>query len=272
MRFKDHFRLLSEREQKSVEELLERHNNPITIEQIADGITITLVNARQLYEDAAALRQLGRHARSQALLIAAMEELGKVAVLASMSRIPKNNQKLWADAWQSFRNHEHKSTCAFTQTYADEARAFPSLIATAAMQQLSLASICERLRQYGLYVDFHAGEKCWLSPSEINADDVGIWNDRVEVVLSRTEAFYDAGLYSVKALEIQREVYSEFNADRPRRKDCTLDDLSSALDETPKLAQTYFRRLMEEGLISYDTDLPIGSTPVLDLLGRDPKE
>ena len=38
MRFQDHLGQLSESETEEIEKLLERHNNPISIEQIADGI------------------------------------------------------------------------------------------------------------------------------------------------------------------------------------------------------------------------------------------
>ncbi|MCY2994894.1 MAG: AbiV family abortive infection protein [Planctomycetota bacterium] len=266
MKFQDQFAILTDTEREHVEKILERYKSQISIEQIAEGIRVTLLNARQLYDDATLLLQSSRYARSLAMLVAAMEEIGKISVLAGMSRIPKNNQKLWADSWESFRSHEHKSTWAFVQTYPDEARSAPMAVVTAAMQQLSLAVVCERMRQYGLYVDFHAGERRWLSQTEIDQTEVIKWKERVEAALSRTEAFYAAGLYSVRALELQRQVYSEFNANRPRRKDLGPEDLKSAVSEGPMLAKTYIRRLVEEGVVSPDLDLSVQGTPLSHLL------
>jgi len=266
MRFRDTFGILSDEERAAIEDLLEKYKGHLSIPQIAEGIQKALENARRLFEDAAVLASSGRLARSMALLIATMEETGKVSVLASMGRIPKDNQKLWADAWESFRKHQHKSTWSFVGTYPDEARACPALLAIAAGQQLTLAEVCERLRQYGLYVDFHASEKRWLSPQEVSSEDVDRWRDRAEIALARAEGCAELGLFSERAIELQREVYCDFNNARPRRKDTRPDDVERALEDGPRLATTYFRRLVEEGILPAETDLNILGVPLNELM------
>jgi len=266
MKFRDPFGILSDEEKAAVEGLLDRYKSHLTITQIAEGIQVTLANARGLYEDAMALLVSGRLARAMALLIATMEEVGKVSVLASMSRIPKDNQKLWADAWESFRSHQHKSTWAFVNTYPDEGRAHPEVMAIAVAQQYTLADVGERLRQYALYVDFHAREKRWLTPAEVSQLDVEKWHTRAESALARTEALAERGFFSERALEIQREVYSDFNSKRPRRKEAGRDDVERAIEQTPGLAVLYYRRLVQEGILSIDTDLEVGGVPLKDFL------
>jgi AbiV family abortive infection protein len=258
----DRFNTLGEEERKAVRSLLEKYKGHLSITQIAEGIRVTLENARCLFDDASALAQSGRLARSMALLVATMEEVGKISVLASMSRIPTDNRKLWSDAWESFRKHQHKSTWAFVHTYPDEARAFPELLVGASIQQFNLADVAERLRQYGLYVDFHAGEKRWISPQEVSAADVENWVKRAESALLRAEGIAALGLFSQRALEIQNQVYAEFGRTRPRRKDTRESDVERALDEGPRLARAYFRRLVEEGVLSADADLEILGVPL----------
>jgi AbiV family abortive infection protein len=266
MTFRDPFGILTEQERTVVDGLLVRYKGHLSIPQLAEGIRVTLENARGLYQDAMALLACGRLARSMALLIATMEEVGKISVLASMSRIPKSNQKLWADAWESFRSHQHKSTWAFVGTYPDEGRSHPELMVTAACQQFTLADIGERCRQYTLYVDYHATEKRWLSPNEISEEDVAKWRARAEAALTRAEACAAANLFSERALELQREVYADFNRRRPRRKDTRPEDLARAVEDAPTLAVIYFRRLIREGVVSPDADLNVLGTPFIELM------
>lgn len=266
MKFSDPFGLLTDEQVRTVEGLLARYKGHLSLAEISEGIRITLGNARALLEDATILLSANRPSRSMALLIAGMEEVGKVLVLAAMARIPADNQRLWADEWESLRSHEHKSTWAFPNTYPEEARAHPMLLMRAVLQQATLSSICERLRQFGLYVDYHAVEKRWLSPEEVTVADAAGWRNRLEPALVRVEAFAAAGLFSQRALEIQREVYAEFNRNRPRRKDLQLEQMVDGIHQGPQLAQTYFRRLIQEGIISPDADTTIAGVPLADLV------
>jgi AbiV family abortive infection protein len=266
MRFQDPFGILADQERVAAEGLLERYKGYLSISQIAEGIRATLTNARGLFDDAMAMLSSKRPARSMALLIATMEEVGKVSILASMSRIPSNNQKLWTDAWESFRSHQYKSTWSFVSTYPDDARAYPALLVTAVCQQLTLAEICERLRQYALYVDFHAIEKRWLSPQDVSDADVAQWRARAEVALGRAEACAATGLFSERALEIQQEIYSDFNSTRPRRKDTRPEDMAKSVEHGPRLAIVYFRRLIQEGIIPPGTNLSVLGVPLSDLM------
>lgn len=266
MTFNDPLGILSDQQTCEIDGFLERYKGHLRIDQIAEGIRFTLCNARDLFDDASLLLSAGRLARSMTLLITSWEELGKISVIAAMSRIPKNNQKLWADAWESFRSHQHKSTWSFVHTYSDEARQYPELMVTAACQQFAFSDVAERIRQFGLYTDFHSAEKRWLSPNEVTEGDVNQWYQRVEPVLSGHEAYAVAGLYSERALAIQQEVYASFNADRLRRKHARPEDAARAIQEGPALAKQYFRRLVEEKVIDPDADFSVLGIPLSELL------
>jgi hypothetical protein len=139
------------------------------------------------------------------------------------------------------------------------------LILNAAIRQFALADIGETFRQFGQYVDYHATEKRWLSPKEVTDADVALWRSRVEATILRIETFEAAGLYSELALEIQRDVYSEFNSDRPRRKDALSEDVVKSVASGPELAKKYFLRLIGERVVDPELDLSVLGIPLTDL-------
>jgi AbiV family abortive infection protein len=262
VRIRDPFNLVDPEQRTAAEDLMERFQGHLSVAQIAEGIGMCLRNAQELYQDATVLSASARWARALSLLVAAMEEIGKISVLCAMARIPKKNQKLWPEVWAQFRSHEEKSSWAFVHTYSDEARAEPNRLLLAAAHQRALAGLCERIRQFGLYVDFHVVEKRWLSPTEVTQGDVAEWSQRVEICLSRCEVIRSLGLYSPRALEIQAEVYASLNGDRPRRRDLTPDYLGDFMLRAPEIARVYFDRLVQEGIIPADSDFTVVGQPI----------
>lgn len=206
-------------------------------------------------------RRIGFHAHCLS-----MEEVGKVSVLGSMARIPKNNQSLWREFWKDFRSHEHKATRAFIHTYDDEARQYPELILSAANWQHSLSPLGERLRQAGLYADFHAGDKRWLSPSELTEYDATLWLNRLKPALERVQYFAALNLFSPEALALQREVYGPINANRPKRKDLTQDDCEAIRDKSLLAYRKYWKRIVEVGIIPQNSDIEIMGVPLADFI------
>jgi AbiV family abortive infection protein len=251
-KFRDVFNCLTEDERNQVTPLFERSNGAISIQAISAGIQIVLENAKQLFEDAMALKSAQRYGRSQALFVSAMEEIGKMSVLSSMSRISNANSDLWADAWESFRNHEHKSTWGFVQTYDDATRQDPATLLIASAQQEGFAALAERLRQLGLYVDYLPKEKRWLSPAEISSDEADAWQRRAEAAIERAVALYEMGFYSTRALEIQHDVYRDLYSMRKRRKDTTPAENQQFVFDALTCHKEYFSRLADEGLLTID--------------------
>ncbi len=183
-----------------------------------------------------------------------------------MARIPKNNQALWAEMWNHFCDHKYKATVAITDTYPDEAREHPELIVSAAMWQGVLAPVAERIRQYGLYADFHAVEKRWLSPIEVSQDDVARWLNWVEIVLPKLESIQQMGLCSSKALKIQQEVIGALNVGRPKQSKLTDGNLQTMFASAPDAVREYFRRLVEADILPHDADIKVAGTDIRALL------
>src|SRR5690606_22830866 len=139
----------------------------------------------------------------------------------------------------------------------DEGRQYPGLMAAAANRQLDLAPLGERLRQAGLYVDFLSAGKDWLSPRDLPKSETDSWKARLEVALARVSQQADLGLFSPRALEIQREVYGPINADRPRRKDAKPDDERNVAQKALAAHRDYYRRLVEERILDRDADIQV---------------
>lgn len=249
-----------------VEAFTHKHNAPISIDEIATGICLCLSNAKELYLDANALAETGRHGRTMSMLIAAMEEVGKITVLSSMARLPKCNLPLWKDAWNSFRCHKTKSTCAFAQTYEDYLRAFPKAFEQILSYQAGLAPFAERLRQVGLYVDFLGDDAGWMSPIAVAPKDTARWFEYVERALERVISFDELGMHSVELLQIEHEIYAPLSIGRPRSKDMTAEQ-RNALIEAANAARVHFvRRLVTDGFVELNSDFQIMGIPIRDYI------
>ena len=258
--------MLTPEEQEAVDNLCDKYRGHLPVEQIADGIAACIANAEQLRKDGVALLNAGRFARAMSVFITGMEEVGKVSVLCSMARVPHNNQALWKEFWKDFRSHEHKATRAFVHTYDDDARQYPDLIIAASVWQYSLSPLGERLRHAGLYVDFHAKQKRWLSPAEVTEYDARLWLNRLQPALARVQQFAALGLCSPEALAIQRDVYGPINADRPKRKDLTPQDSQNIRDKALAAVREYYRRIVDAGIVPRDADIEIMGVRLADFI------
>lgn len=255
---------VDQRTKELIAVLMAKHSEPISIETIAVGIELCIQNAQDLWVDASVLRDSSRLPRAMPLLVAAMEELGKISVLSTMARLPSNKPELWADAWGDFRNHKSKTTLALVHTYDDRMRAYPGLLLEAANMQFALSPLAERLRQVGLYVDYLGKDDGWVSPLHVDLPAVNDWFKRVEVVLERVLAIHATGLYSHNALQIQHEVYSPLNASRPRRKEMT-EEISKRLFESfSKVHPIFIARLISDGILDSSSGLEMLGIPAAE--------
>ncbi|MBW8002998.1 MAG: AbiV family abortive infection protein, partial [Planctomycetes bacterium] len=81
----------------------------VTPVEIQKGIYYCIQNVGDILEDCNLLLENNRYTRALALSISALEEMGKISVLRSINRLPKNKQKLRSIEWNKFYEHQHKS-------------------------------------------------------------------------------------------------------------------------------------------------------------------
>ena len=261
--------MLTDDQQKQINDLCQTFKGQIPLDCIAEGIRSCILNAQDLLEDGMLLFNAERYPRAMSIFISTMEEIGKISTLCSMARVPKENQALWKEFWKNFRSHQYKSTAAFTHTYADEARQHPEVILSAAVLQEDLSELTERFRQAGLYVDFYVSENRWILPAEITSAEATKWKQRAETSLSRVQAAYNLGLYSEPALLIQREVFGPLNATRPRQKELGAHIVAQFQQDARALQKQYWKRLVERGVLPIDSDVQVMGVQLRDLIGAD---
>jgi len=235
-----------------------RYCRQLSIEEIAEGITACLNNARTLIRDATLLLWLRRHPRALTCLSVANEELGKVTIIANMARIPTHDQKRWSDAWKSFRNHTWKKTHAAAHTAPDQYRNSWDGMASALRIASQLAIAGEEDRQTGLYVDFSKSQNRWVSPSNIGRAEVRKYLSLTRKSLKRLGYLHKLGFFSVKALHIQHEELSEVYGSLPPWEELTLNDLEEIIG--PAMKKCIARTIRELG-ITYRDDITIMGQP-----------
>lgn len=129
--------------------------NEISKEELDMGIGLCAKNSNELLKDAEALFERGSYGHALGLAVMAMEEYGKKLLLAAAKLDVTHVDK---DFWNIFTSHGSKLALAIEML----AKGFPD--APSDSRILKIAKKLERVRQRGLYVDYHLKEQRWLSP------------------------------------------------------------------------------------------------------------
>jgi AbiV family abortive infection protein len=214
-----------------------KHPGPLTLDEISAGISACIDNIEALVGDADILLTAGRPARALTCLLVADQENGKVSILYCMPAFATNDDKSCRHSWRAFRNHRSKASAAVVgafQPYLDETR----LEGIIQWVYSSVGSAAENERQGTLYVDFDTGHRSWLTPLATSVDFVQNFQVQVRQGLARRLVERERGLYSVRVLEIRREVYSQVH---------TPTSLLDAIQWQTALNCQFTKRLAQEG-------------------------
>lgn len=183
-----------------------RYSEPLALDEISVGISACIENIKALTEDADILLSAGRTARALTCFLVADQENGKVSVLYWMPAIDPSDKKQWRVQWNLFRSHQSKAAAASigaVQPYL----ACSEIGQFALFANLHVGPAAEEERQRTLYVDFEERNRGWSSPQNTPVDFVKRFRELVRMGLHRRLVEQKRGLYSVKALEIRREVF-----------------------------------------------------------------
>ncbi len=257
--------LLGETTKQAIDSLMDRYVGLLSVEQVREGLVECLENAAHLLGDAELLFENRRYARAMALAMTCIEEVGKIQVLRAMNRLTKKDQKARVRKWKQFRQHEPKSTWGLVGTYPDEARGDLGAVMLAAGLQEQLAPLAERLRQVGLYVDYHGDEGRWISPKEVTDADGRDMLERARSCLNRTRAVEGRGLMSVEALRIERDVYSDLHKLTP--VDGSEEELARYQSALMGCHKEFYRRLVESGVLKSLDDVTVMGMSLSEFLG-----
>ncbi len=208
-----------------------------TLKQVAQGMQFSLENAEDLLGDAEVLYRNERYPRAFALSVLAMEELGKIVVLARVIHVPETDQEGLKAFWKKFRSHTTKFGDAAFWSYAS--RLHPDL--TAAWSELPhVRNQIELMKQVSFYVDF--ADTGFLLPKTLHSN-----TKRLKEILDdvkRNIVFHRRNLLSLeeteKALQGLKDAYKElgyssikYHDEKPflQAMERTLEEMS-LVDET----------------------------------------
>lgn len=155
------------------------YRGALNVEQMAECIDASRMNARSLFEDAVLLYEHGHYERALALAILSIEESNKPAILFSFFILFLNDKIPPSQLWKDYRNHTAKSK-GWMMPLMDSLLELPSLISKKKFsvlqkEQMELlnspkyARIVNLLKQRCLYSDC-VDDGTALLPSDLPAE------------------------------------------------------------------------------------------------------
>ena len=163
-----------------------------------------------------------------------------------MATIGVSDATQWKALWGEFRNHKTKARGGFISALPPDLTDL-EMVRLQDYARTQYGPSSEQTRQSLLYVDFSPIDRSWSSPREVDIDSLSEVRSQVQESLSRADETRKRGLFSPRALEINKEVFSEFS----------LPDISGVVDSesysevlgehTRKLLRRNHERLVQEG-------------------------
>ena len=205
-------------------ERLIQYRGPLTPAQAVEGIALARKNATRLITDAELLLEAGRNASASALAILAIEELGKVQIIKTIT-LHKGGSEL-KHAWREYRSHRAKNAHWILPKLAAEGARTLMQVRPATDVDGEHTSMLDTVKQLCFYTDCFNEQPRWSEPGEavdgqfapaivatakmLNRDketthrELEIWADTVgphynkptmiEAVLRFQKQIYDEGL------------------------------------------------------------------------------
>ncbi len=187
----------------------------VTPVEIQKGIYYCIQNVVDILEDYNLLLENNRYTRALALSISALEEMGKISVLRSINRLPKNKQKLRSIEWNKFYEHQHKSSLGLFNTVRDEYKTTIDSIIFSASFVNEQAVLTEDLRQMALYTSYSASKKTWYSPREVDRETASRYFQTARAAFERIMQIRETGFFDANILQLEQQMYMEIYENLP---------------------------------------------------------
>jgi AbiV family abortive infection protein len=233
-----------------------KYSGKMNPEQLSQGIKCCIENAENLLVAAANLIELQLYAPASSLCFTALEEIGKVHIFQRIAQYPRKYQKHWKPCWNEFRNHRWKYTCGIMDSYGDEYRSNLFDILHVADRELRISGFAERMRQFGLYVDFNKSDETWYQPSMCNKKyALSVYND-VSRSYERIRAIFDIGLCDADMLSRLCDIYGELMVRKDQIED-NPSELAKIEQELKNAHRDYFKLAVKLGKLTGDEEIPL---------------
>jgi len=175
----------------------------ISVKEAAEGISVTLLNAKELFRDAEILFENGRNPRAIALAILSIEEYGKIE---KIKELLLSKQKI-ASLWRDLRSHKSKNYFWLFPLLKNMGITNYELITSLSSPGSNSVKFLDQLKQICFYteaIENENGKGClWWLPSDItDADLAKFYLETARVVV------YDDGIHWTEGA---LRVYIEYN-------------------------------------------------------------
>lgn len=161
----------------------------LTVEQLGTLAEKTLVNARELLDEAKALGLLGHYPRAMSLAVLAAEEFGKHMMCFGAVGLRDDDEEMWKDFHIRFRNHKPKYENLFAMAV--------SMLPENVDKEAFLAEITKHVsadqarKMAGLYVDLTEDGRATHPAEVIGPDEAKAAIMVYDRVLSMWEALWE---------------------------------------------------------------------------------
>lgn len=157
---------------------------PLTVAQIAEGMSLALRNAARLADDADALLKAGRVSLAVTLAILSIEESGKVPILRQMAIAEENE---WLQLWKAYRCHTKKNTLwifgELLQKGARNLDQFRPLVDPTSDHP----DVLDQMKQLCTYTDCFTKAK-WSSPEDVEVEALAPYLVKIAQIFGRPKA------------------------------------------------------------------------------------
>jgi AbiV family abortive infection protein len=217
--------------------------------EIQKGIQLCLQNTNDILEECGLLIENKKLARALAFSISALEEIGKISVLRSINRLPKNKNKLLSIEWTRYFDHQHKSGLGFFNTVSDENRKTIDSVMLSALLVREQAAITEDIRQMAIYTSYSTKKKMWYSPRDLDNNIVFEYMNLAKESYKRITKMQELGLFDTDVLQLEKDMYKELFDDVPDEK-YNEDTLRRLAQLSREKAKQFLDKLIEMGKIA----------------------
>ncbi len=180
----------------------------LTPQKAFEGIGYCILNAKNKFEDAEVLFKEKKYSSAFSLYAIALQECGKIKIIAEISKLNKNQNIMLKDLWKKFRDHKIKDFMGdFFQVSGEGG---PKVVMNEYQRLLreNMAFSPEDSRLDSLYVDFNSKAEAWKYPQN-SLEKTSAIRSKVIETLNRIKRLELIGFYSEGYLRKYKKFYQE---------------------------------------------------------------
>lgn len=164
-----------------------------------------------------------------------------------------------------YRDHDEKAARSLMHIVPDPDRASPEWPLDYAVEFTSDGVVAEDARRICLYVDFDTVDRVWVSPLQVPVDAVEKRLVITQQIFNRVQFLRKSGLYSLPALRLEHEIFSEVTKTYQENR-VSNEDLERVMRDQVSLFRRFYSEAISRGILSPSADMMVMGVPLADFL------